>query len=647
MRIEEIKLKNYRQYENAKIEFPDIYDNDIHIIIGMNGAGKTTLLNSINWCLYGEEPHMFSEEEGLPLINTNVLENSTDHEVSVEIKVSVNNNESFVYSRRMNYDSPLNDTSFEIYNINNSESQLIAPQYNEMYVNKFVNKLIKEFYFFDGEKLDSYFKKDNMGKIKNNVLEVSNIEKLIKMETHLNSKKNEFRKNSKNKGSNIEIIANNIEDYENKKSELKKEIEELENKLNNANNEKIDVDNELQGIPDVNKVKTYIDTLNSRLDDKKNIIEKNKEERDELNFKYAPRIFLYEAINALINEIEYREKNEELPRPIDETSIIKSIEKCQCELCRNKLDENEINYLKQALKEIELSDDDSKLLRKLESPLKSNIDKISRYENRSKNIVQNGKRLSIEYEDLVNDIKDHEKQILGLDDTEISKKFKLKLELDSKINDYSMTIGTLKERRDNYEKELKRLNKDYSKALDKNEQTQMIQNKLELCEDSLKVVENTKQEIMEKTKETIEDYTNKKFKELLWKKDTYDHISIDDKYNLKLYHSSGRQGLGSASAAERALLALAYTLGIHSVSGYNSPLIIDTPLSRVSDEHRKNFSESLIKISENKQIILLFTPDEFSNNIQGFFKDFLKYDIKMSEDEKTSDIIMRGVNDGY
>ena len=641
MRIEEIKIQNFRQYENVKIEFPDIYDNDIHIVIGSNGTGKTTLLNAINWCLYGEEPHIFSEEDGLPIVNTKVLETTENPEVIVEITVSFSDNESYIYSRKMIYTPNEKEVNFEISAIENDNVQIIDPRYNDIYVNKFVNELIKEFYFFDGEKLDDYFKKDNMGKIKKNVLEVSNIEKLIKMETHLDIKRRTFRNLSKDKGSDLEELANKIESCESEITENKKELEKTKNILNNTQNERTIIENELQGIPNVDKVKNDIKKLNKRLIDKQEQIDENNNDREKLTNNYLPRILLYEPITAVLDEIQLKlEKN--LTLSIDEHIINKSINNCQCELCKNQLEDDEIKYLKQIIQEYKSVNTGNKLLKTLQDPLKSNLNKIHSYESKYEKIIKEGKILSSEYNDIIEDIKDNENQILGYDDEEISKKYKIKLDLDTFITDNATLKGTLEQKIHENQILLDRLNRQYNKELEKDEQTRIIQKKLDLCIDSLDVIKRSKDEIMTKTKETIEKYVNDKFSELLWKKNTYDHIVIDDNYNLQLYHSSGLQGLGSASAAERALLALAYTLGIHSVSGYNSPLIIDTPLSRVSDEHRKNFSESLIKISENKQIILLFTPDEFSTNIQGLFEEFLQYDIVLSSDERTSDIIMRG-----
>ena len=49
MRIDRLRLQNFRQHENTEIEFgPGLTG-----IIGPNGAGKTTLLEAIAWAMYG------------------------------------------------------------------------------------------------------------------------------------------------------------------------------------------------------------------------------------------------------------------------------------------------------------------------------------------------------------------------------------------------------------------------------------------------------------------------------------------------------------------------------------------------------------------------------------------------------------------
>ena len=72
------------------------------------------------------------------------------------------------------------------------------------------------------------------------------------------------------------------------------------------------------------------------------------------------------------------------------------------------------------------------------------------------------------------------------------------------------------------------------------------------------------------------------------------------------------------------MLALSFTLALHEVSGFNSLLFIDTPVARVSDVNRINFANVLCEVSMNKQIIMTFTPDEYSPEIKKIFNPAAK-----------------------
>jgi len=137
------------------------------------------------------------------------------------------------------------------------------------------------------------------------------------------------------------------------------------------------------------------------------------------------------------------------------------------------------------------------------------------------------------------------------------------------------------------------------------------------CEKSLKIARKTKQIIMDETRESMESETREIFFNLIWKKETFKSVNIDAHYNLSLKHASGYDCLGTISAAERKLLALSFTLALHKISGFDSPILIDTPLSSEDPEHKKNFSKMLTEVTKNKQIILLFTPTEYSEEVSN------------------------------
>ena len=91
---------------------------------------------------------------------------------------------------------------------------------------------------------------------------------------------------------------------------------------------------------------------------------------------------------------------------------------------------------------------------------------------------------------------------------------------------------------------------------------------------------------------------------------------------------------GSLSATEQMALAYAFTLAIHKASGKNCPLVIDSPLGRVSDTNRENMAAALKDVSKTKQIIMLFTPDEYSEEVRNLYDGTaVVRELTLSEDE--------------
>lgn len=142
-------------------------------------------------------------------------------------------------------------------------------------------------------------------------------------------------------------------------------------------------------------------------------------------------------------------------------------------------------------------------------------------------------------------------------------------------------------------------------------------------------------EIMQQMKNEIQTVTWKYFDEMIWKKNTFGHISINDSYDITVYNRDNIEMTGSLSATEQMALAYAFTLAIHSASGKNCPLVIDSPLGRVSDENRENMALALKDVSKEKQIIMLFTPDEYSEQVKRIYDPVADVrELTLSADEK-------------
>lgn len=179
-----------------------------------------------------------------------------------------------------------------------------------------------------------------------------------------------------------------------------------------------------------------------------------------------------------------------------------------------------------------------------------------------------------------------------------------------------------------YTEEIRRLDKDILVTQEQLEQVAKgearfseMAEQISVAKEALAVVKGIETEITEDIRKRMEDETFNIFSNLIWKQNTYGRIELNEDYKLKLFHVHDDSCLGSCSAAERELLALAFTLALHKVSHHESLLFIDTPVGRVSDDNRKCFAKSLISVSENKQLILTFTSSEYSAEISKYFDD--------------------------
>ena len=82
MKLQYVKLKNFKSYPDAETEF-DLSFDGIKLVVGANGDGKTTFFDAIIWCLYGK-----NQDGADGIVNRKTKKNC---KVEVGFKVGGNN----------------------------------------------------------------------------------------------------------------------------------------------------------------------------------------------------------------------------------------------------------------------------------------------------------------------------------------------------------------------------------------------------------------------------------------------------------------------------------------------------------------------------------------------------------------------------
>lgn len=650
MRIEEIQFENFRKYVNTSIKFSD-NANDIHVVIAENGAGKTTFLNAMTWCLYNQEPKIKDKDNSLPTLNTEVSNNSDNdiEKASVSITVSgdgirliykrsdifkIHNVHSDYYKNNGKREEWI-DQEFTVTEIEGSKSNVCREREEcALLVASFIPEAIKEFFFFDGEQLDNYFLMSSA--IKDQVFTLSHIFLLDDMERRLKNRLKELRK----QGNPNSSADNKLQEYNNQSKFLNSELERYDN-LKIAYESK---DKELKGLMRSLGTTPSLKDLEKRRNDK--IAQKEKLEasmnskKEELNgliIKETPKILAKKAFEDSLQLIE-DSHDESYIYPIDEDILEDSINDHSCKVCDRIFDEELMEYIKSKKAKLYLISPEDKILKdnkKFFKKFKDISDKYLMKEESLKNEISN---LSDTVETLDEEIKEFYNTIKV--NEHLRESINRRDELLDILPTKKSELDNLKSNNETLERDVNKLHDEYLKLLEEEAEYKEISAKIRLCTDSLAVINDVKEDMMGETREIIQKATNDKFFNLIRKSQTYGEIKITENYEVKLFDEDGRPAASSASASEVELLALSFILAIHSVSGFESPLVVDTLLARTSGVQRLNVAKSCLNVSEEKQLLLFLIDEEYSEPVERLFKEkhVSEYTLRESESEKRIEI---------
>ncbi|MEM2900654.1 MAG: AAA family ATPase [Thermoplasmata archaeon] len=655
MIIDSITLENYRQYKNVTIELGiDANRRNVIIIEGDNGAGKSTLFNAITWCLYGKESLTSEKSKGLPLINTATLHEMTPNENrTVKVKICfLTNDKSMGYTvERVAWFKKTKDGSAEQIVMKSLSNQpdgtklelfgyykrgggdvKVHFQNLKRTINQLFPEEISEYFFFDGERLDRYFKEKEGKKIKEAVFKISQLELLDRMVTHIESAQKTYLRNCENRTSNVEELEKQIESLKKSLDEIKKqkenEVEQL--KKAEANKEKINKQLQECSVPNVERLAKEKERLNEDISNIDDELKTLKEEHVKNLIEKSPIVFTYSAINYANKIISQRKEAGEIPPKYRKGFLEGLIKEGKC-ICG--VDISQDNEYRKCIEEklsqcdevaenceelIELGGNLRSLTNdtnKIEKLLKSQRDKITK---KNKEREEKNKRL-----------KEIEDEIKGCDIEKIRQLEETLEEFEEQIKKSERKIGEFDAKIDGITKQIDIAEAELRREIRRDQQLAELNKVISFADKALEAAEKVKETIMEETRKEVEQKTKEQFLNIIWKKETYKRIEISDHYDLMVYDQKDRHALSTLSAGEREALALSFMAALNEVSGFDVPIVIDTPLGRIGQQQRVNIANCLPKLFEKTQVVLLVTDTEYTEEVKNGIKESVYKEFKI------------------
>lgn len=664
--IKDLHLKNFRLYKSCDIPFTSDGLYKMNAFVADNGNGKTTLLYAINWCLYGKE-ELNTERRGkldkyntdkLPIINSKVLEDlANGQSTAVEVSFTVVDETRTVEFSRIQTFMKIG-SAFKTFN---SDFKVTITPDNPLenttvytddadtkpYVEQFFSSRISNFYFFDGERLQDFFKSNT------NVRQaIFNICQIDLLQTAIDRCKNTNRTIS------AKILTRQRPDKESLVIEQKrledeinaygKNSEDFTNSLHEEEARLRVLDEIINGYAPLTTLQNEAARLDRQIALNQSKQNKFAEDLKEFICQYSILLPLYPDIKKAYTIIKKKKANNELPPPVDTSLLEEALANLKCPVCCTHLDQEGIDRVKGMLKTISVSSRTSNTLSKMESPLEYYLQEIRKFPDKKESLLQQREELLNEADTLE---KNYESvnlrisQLISDSKEEDLKKAQEEYQIrKSHANELRGSIATAEVTK---KYKLDRLSK-------VNEELETIKNQLEVYDktaEESRVLTRLQErftqvhdDIMKEMKDNLSNRTWEYFKRMSPKVRTFGHIYIDESYDITAFDTHNNKMTFSMSETEFMTLAYAFTLAIHETSGKNCPLVIDSPLGRAAGLNRTQIAKTLLDNSRYKQIIILFNPNELYGEVEEIFKQYQigVTRLKISDDETHTDLIPNG-----
>lgn len=164
--------------------------------------------------------------------------------------------------------------------------------------------------------------------------------------------------------------------------------------------------------------------------------------------------------------------------------------------------------------------------------------------------------------------------------------------------------------------------KERTQLQNKTERAKRIAHEQSILDIISKIINQTLGDLRDEIRKEVETKTFENFKNIMYKEQSgiskLKSFTIKHDYSVLLVDDRNSPALSTLSKGEKLFLALSFISALKESTGYKFPLVIDTPLGRVSGISRVLLSKALPFFLPGEQIIFLATSSEFCDPVTNF-----------------------------
>lgn len=648
MKFNALSLNNYRPYYGeTKLQFDASPETPIYLIHGPNGYGKTSLLMALNWCLYGHQ----RTRDAYEMFNTHSLEEDKPT-MAVGLRLEDEGTPITIYRRIQSTRRIASVNDLEpgelILLENDQRNQVHDSQVLQERINVLVPSEVSQFSFFDGEKIEIYSSDHATDETRSAIASILGL-------TLLSQAKDDIEKIAYDIGRE----RNRVLQREDAGHQLAEEMRELDERLVEAKNQKGEIEEKARklAVDEANLQSQLInqESTKSLLDEIKQLkqriqsIEDERKSISESLQKAARNVYLdilTPVIAEKLNQLRVvREERLAYQNSHVRTEIAKQIkvelERLNICLCGRPLDELHREHLVTWLEAFvgQMSDEESndkvpdlsELVRMLENTLEETRQRTSFAELSARfALIEN------ELDELRTALAAKENQLKGIDEDVISGLVEALEKVKEERTRAERELGGL-------DKTIETLQADKSKLERKSDQLagqvrglKLLNSEIDLLQKSAHAFDEIIRRTAIQKKTDIQNASTGFFRQITNKIHGYDQMIINSDFSFGIQTISGtRPAMELISAGEKQVTALSFILGLNEFSRRQAPIVMDTPMGRLDETHRRNVARVLTSLAEKgRQIILFVTDTDIAFGVYEILCPFIGKEFEIVHDQE-------------
>jgi DNA sulfur modification protein DndD len=623
MKISLVKVSNFKRLKNFNLDLTDSNSN-LAFVNGSNGNGKSTFLKTFRWCFFGEQisPLDFS------FATLDTLEPGEISQILVEVRLQINEAGDVATVRReqsvrrtdseeaktVEFLGP-EELSIIIAYANHSIPSEVIPD-PRAWLESYLPQRFKRFILFDGELMYKFFDLSVKGAIEDAVREIAKIDLFDSVVQRL---KEILTRNNQRVAKLSGAAAEGLERELKAKNDEKDRMTAL---LRSKRQEKDLFEVTINELQDKLRGKEELETF----------LETNRELREKLNAKYEhkksldaslSKNLLFTGVHNLLHarvkypvekHVREAEKAGKYPADFSPDALKRILEDKNC-ICGRHLAEDsaEAKSIFKIISDSQNSGDIGSELKKIEIGVSKVGGMLDKAQENYKFVISELKNCEIEIRRLTKEISDLQPRLEGVKGNhenilQLSKDLKTaQANYADVIREETLIISSLTK----VTSEVNTIEKKFKTALGNSTEIEKLNTRSEFLSRAISQATTFSDEIMGTVRKQLEDSISKRFVRVQGCGNY--KVSVTEDFDVNVFSDSGAQP--ELNEGSKMALAYIFSIALREVVGLSFPLIVDTPLGRVSSKNRAMLAEALYELvtsGTKHQVILMMHDGEYS-----------------------------------